>query len=276
MSQPPIDVVAFREFERLGHNRLADSYSKRFVPITRHAIEPLLDAAAVGRGTRVLDVATGTGVVAAAAATRGAQAVGVDIAPRMLEIAAGLNPELEFREAPAESLPYADRVFGAVVSNFGVGHFADPKRAVAECVRVLASAGRLALSWWDVPTGNRLQGVFVDALNEAGVIPPPAVPVGPPVFQFSDDDALAGLLGSARLGELAVRRVAFTLHLSDGEELWTCAMGSFVRTSAAILGQTAEMQSQIRSAFDRLVSAYAMADGIALPVAFKIASGRNP
>jgi len=273
MDQPPLDIAAFREFERSGHNRLADTYSKLFVPITRHAIEPLLDAAAVGARTRVLDVATGTGVVAAAAAIRGAQAVGVDIAPRMLEIAADLNPELEFREAPVESLPYADRVFGAVVSNFGLGHFADPERAVAECTRVLASEGKLALSWWDVPTDNRLQGVFVDALNEAGFIPPPGVPVGPPVFQFSDDDAFAGLLGSARLGEITVRRFAFTLRLSDAEELWTCAMGSFVRTSAAILGQTAEMRSRIRSAFDRLVSAHAVVDGIALPVAFKIASG---
>jgi SAM-dependent methyltransferase len=275
MSQPPVDVVAFREFERSGHNRLADTYNKLFVPITRHAIEPLLDAAVVGPGVRVLDVATGPGVVAAAAASRGARAVGVDIAPRMLEIAAELNPELEFREAPAEALPYADGVFGAVVSNFGLGHFADPERVVAECARVLASAGRLALSWWDVPAANRLQGVFVDALNEAGVVPPSGVPVGPPVFQFSDDDALAGLLASARLGEIAVRRVAFTLCLSNAEELWTCAAGSFVRTSAAIRGQTAEIHARIRSAFDRLVSAYAMEGGIALPVAFKIASGRH-
>ena len=209
MSQPPVDVAAFREFERTGHNRLADSYSKLLVPITGRAVEPLLDAAAVGQGTRLLDVATGTGVVASAAAARRAQAVGVDIAPRMLEIAAGLNPHLEFREASAESLPYADGAFGAVVSNFGVGHFADPQRAVAECARVLAPGGRLAFSWWDVPTGNRLQGVFVDALSEVGVSPPAGVPLGPPVFQFSDDDAFASLLGSARLGAIAVRRIAF-------------------------------------------------------------------
>jgi len=276
MSQPPIDVVAFREFERSGHNSLADTYSKLFVPITRHAVEPLLDAAAVGPGIRVLDVATGTGVVASASALRGARVVGVDIAPRMLEIAAESNPELEFREAPAEALPYADQVFGAVVSNFGLGHFADPKRAIAECARVLAASGSLALSWWDAPAGNRLQGVFVDALNEAGVVPPPAVPVGPPVFQFSDDDALAGLLGSAGLGEIAVRKVAFTLRLSDAEELWVCAAGSFVRTSAAIRGQSAEIQARIRSAFDRIVGVYATAEGVALPVAFKIASGRKP
>lgn len=276
MSQPPIDVSAFRAFERSGHNALADSYGKLFAPVTRRAVEPLLDAAAVGRGIRVLDVATGTGVVASAAAARGAQVVGIDIAPRMLEIAAELNPSLEFREASAESLPYADGAFGAVVSNFAVGHFADPHRALAECARVLAPAGSLAFSWWEAPASNRLQGVFFDALNEAGVVPPAHVPVGPPVFQFSDDDAFASLLGSARLGAIAVRRVAFTLRLADSEELWTCAAGSFVRTSAAIRGQTAETQARIRSAFDRLVGAYAVANGIELPVAFKIASGRKP
>ena len=276
MSEPPVDVAAFGEFERSAHNRLADSYSKVFVPITRHAIEPLLDAAAVQRKTRVVDVATGTGVVAAPAATRGAEVVGVDIAPGMLAIAAQLNPQLEFREGPVESLPYVDGAFGAVVCNFGLGHFSDPERALAECVRVLASDGRLAFSWWDAPTRTRLQGVFVDALNEVGATLPPGLPVGPPIFRFSDDGALTGLLGSAGLDQIAVQGHSFTLHLSNAKELWACGMGSFARTSATILGQTAEMQGRIRSVFDRLVSAYAIADGIALPVAFKIASGRKP
>ena len=56
-----LDAEAFRHFERTAHNRIANSYQTFFQPVTRHAIESLLDTAHVGTGTRLLDVATGPG-----------------------------------------------------------------------------------------------------------------------------------------------------------------------------------------------------------------------
>src|SRR5689334_11660591 len=97
-----IDKDAFRDFERRAHHRLADSYHAYFVPVSEHAAEPLLDAANVAAGMRVLDVACGSGVVSGHAARRHAKVTGVDIAPRMVELARELNPGCTFSEASVD------------------------------------------------------------------------------------------------------------------------------------------------------------------------------
>ena len=68
MSQSQFDLEAFRNFERNTHDKLAESYYDAFSAVTNSAIEPLLKAAHVGNGTRLLDVATGPGTLAAMAA----------------------------------------------------------------------------------------------------------------------------------------------------------------------------------------------------------------
>ena len=70
---------------------------------------------------------------------------------------------------------------------------------MAECVRVLAPAGRLAISWWNTPDVSRLHGVFFEAVEEVGVTAPDDLPPGPPIFRYSDDEALATLLAAAGL-----------------------------------------------------------------------------
>src|SRR5689334_4591451 len=109
-----IDRDAFRDFERQAHHRLADSYHEFFVPVTEHAAEPLLSAAGVRSGMRVIDVACGSGVIAKHAAKRGAIVTGVDLAPRMLELASKLNPDCTFREASVDSMPFKDGAFDAL------------------------------------------------------------------------------------------------------------------------------------------------------------------
>lgn len=275
MSAPTIDAERFREFERNAHDRIADSYHSFFVPITEHAAEPLLDAAGVRRRMRVLDVASGSGVVAAHAAARGAVVAGVDISPRMVSLAAQLNPACTFREADAESLPFADGSFDAVVCAFGIGHLPRAEVAVAECARVLIPAGRLAFAWWDAPARNRLHGVLLEAVQEADAKPPADLPVGPPMFRYSDDGEFSALLSSAGLEQVTVTPHAFTYRIASADAFWDGAMGSLARTSALLRGQTSEVQRRIRSTFDRLLTAYTTSQGVSLPMAFKIASGRK-
>jgi ubiquinone/menaquinone biosynthesis C-methylase UbiE len=78
--------VSFKELETAGWSEAgrADAYDRVVGRVTAHVSEPLLDAARAGPGTRLLDVATGSGHVAGAAAARGADAVGVDISEEML------------------------------------------------------------------------------------------------------------------------------------------------------------------------------------------------
>jgi ubiquinone/menaquinone biosynthesis C-methylase UbiE len=120
-------------------------------------------------GTRLLDVATGPGTVAAKAAERGARVIGIDIAPAMIKLAHTLHPHLDFREGSAEELPLDSSSFDAVISGFGVGHFSRPERVLAEFARVLIPKGRVALSWWDGFGKNRINGIFFEAINELGI-----------------------------------------------------------------------------------------------------------
>ena len=275
MTRVAVDPEAFLHFEVAGWESKAADYHRFFEPITRRVVGPLLDAACVGSDARVLDVATGPGYVAATAAARGASVVGVDIARHMVQLAVFLHPDIEFRQADAVSLPFADGSFDAVVANFLVPHLGQPERAAAELSRVLATGGQLALTTWDAPERARIMGVLLDAVDQAGAKTPPNLPPGPPFFRFSADNEFAELLRQAGLDRIEVHTLSFTHRLSGPNELWRGLVTGTIRTAPLVLWQTEETQERIRAAFDRLLDEYEMDGGIELPVSVKLASGQK-
>jgi len=270
------EAERLRAFERQGHDALATSYHAFFAAVTTLATNPLLDAVHLRPGTRLLDVATGPGALAAEAASRGARPVGVDLSPQMIELARRLHPVIDFREADVEHLPFDDDTFDAVVCSFGLGHFPRPEVAVAECVRTLSAGGRIAFSWWDDPSRQRIQGIFRDAIGEVGVSMPPHVPQGHNVYRFSDTGEFFRLLEGAGLIEVAITEHATTYSVPDTETLWRGGLGSLVLTGAAIRHQDEQTQNLIRTAFERYASVYKSTNGLNLPVAFKVGLGRRP
>jgi ubiquinone/menaquinone biosynthesis C-methylase UbiE len=269
----PIDPDSFNAFEAAGWERKAAGYDRFFGRITSRLIDPLLDAAGVASGQRALDVATGPGYVAARAAERGADVVGVDVADAMVALASERQPGLDFRRADAHELPFADASFDAVVANFLVLHLGRPEAAVAEFARVLAPGGRLALTAWDLPTEARFLGVFLDAVAAVGASPPEEIPQGPDFFRFSREPEFEALLRDVGLEDVDVRTIAFSHTVSSPDELWEGLLGGTVRTSALILGQSQEDQRRIRAAFDRLVEDYRQGTALELPVSVKLAAG---
>jgi SAM-dependent methyltransferase len=274
-TQASIDPEAFNAFEAAGWERRADGYHDFFGSITTRVIEQLLDAAEVERGMRVLDAASGPGYVAAACAARGADVVGVDVAAEMVSLARRLHPELEFRQADAERLPFAGGSFDAVLASFLILHVGRPEQVAAELPRVLRPGRKLALSTWDLPERARLLGVLVDAVAEVGAQPTADVPAGPPIFRFADEGEFARLLAGAGLGDVDVQTVSFTHRSASSDELWNGLMAGTVRTRALVLAQPEDMQARIRAAFDRLVHHYGTKDGFEIPVSVKLASGRR-
>lgn len=110
------------------------------------------DAARIGPADRVLDVACGTGVLAGEVAARvGAQGAvaGIDPDPGMLAVARRRAPDVAWRAGTAESLPYPDAAFDAVVTQFGLMFFTDRVAALREMARVLVPGGRMAIAVWD-------------------------------------------------------------------------------------------------------------------------------
>jgi ubiquinone/menaquinone biosynthesis C-methylase UbiE len=270
-----IDKDAFRNFERDAHDRIAASYNDLFASITEHAIAPLLDAAHVRSGVRVLDVASGPGRLASAAAARGAVAVGCDLAPAMVELARSLNPNIRFDEASADALPYPAASFEALVCAFGIGHFPDPERVMTEFARVIAPGGLAALSWWEGFARNRVNGIFHEVIAKLGLSARGVLPQGPPMDRFSNPQAFADFLRASGFTDVRVASIASTYRLPDADRLWELAMGSFARASSLILAQDEEMRRTIRTTVAEMAQQYAQADGLNIPIAFLVVSGKR-
>jgi ubiquinone/menaquinone biosynthesis C-methylase UbiE len=161
-------ATSFKELERQGWGAKAGNYDALGGQITVGAVGPLLDAAGVRTGMRVLDVAAGPGYVAAGADARGAHAVGMDFAADMVAEARRRNPNIEFQEGDGENLAFDTSSFDAVVCAFGLLHMADPDKAIAEAYRVLRPDGRFAFTVWSGPDRHDFFAIVLKALQEHG------------------------------------------------------------------------------------------------------------
>src|SRR5581483_7842507 len=103
------------------------------------------DLAAVGPGSRAVDVATGTGDLAVELARRGAEVVGCDFSEAMLSRARAKAPALRFEWADALALPYGDGSFDAATVGFGARNFSDLPRGLSEMARVVRPGGRVVV-----------------------------------------------------------------------------------------------------------------------------------
>jgi SAM-dependent methyltransferase len=184
---------------------------ERIAEQVRPAAEAVVEAAAPARGERVVDLGCGTGNAALLAAARGASTLGVDPAPRLLEVAreraAAAGLPATFAVGDAADIPVEDGAADAVLSVFGVIYCDEPPAAAAELARVTAPGGRIVLSAW--PPGGALGEVARvgrEAVAEAAGTPP-----GPPPFAWHEAEALEDLLGPHGFAPtLEGRHLAFT------------------------------------------------------------------
>jgi SAM-dependent methyltransferase len=271
------DPVAFDAFEAQGWGtKEAAGYDALAGRVTSRLADPLLDAVGAGPGKRVLDIASGPGYVAARAAERGADPVGLDSSETMLAYARSRSPSVEFVRGDATDLPFPDDSFDAVITAFLLLHVGRPEQVVAEAARVVAPDGLAAWSVWDEPSRGRWLGVVFDAFSAAGVQPPADVPPGPPIFRFADETEFKRLLTDAGLVDVSVETIEFPLQLASKDELWDGLVGGTVRVRPMIVGQSADMQRAIRTHFDELLEEYRTEDELDVPVSVKLASGRKP
>jgi ubiquinone/menaquinone biosynthesis C-methylase UbiE len=172
----------------------------------------VLDAAGVGTGDRVLDVACGTGVVVRAALARRLSAVGIDLNPSMLQVAAELAPEASFVGGSASALPFRPEVFDAAVMQFALMYVPDRVLAIREMRRVVIPGGAVAAVVWatiELNPGYRALAELFDELagEHAATFRSP--------YSFGDSAVLRELFAAAGLYEIDVQTIEGTARFES-------------------------------------------------------------
>jgi SAM-dependent methyltransferase len=183
--------------------------------------EQLCETADLQAGWRVLDVATGSGNAALAAARRGCEAVGIDYVPALLERgrmrAESEHLAVEFLEGDAEELPFPAGSFDAVTSIYGVMFAPHHERAAAELMRVCRPGGRIALACWTP------EGFIGETFRLFSRYLPPTPGLQPPV-RWGDETYQRELFGGAAASVTSYPRTAIFRFRSAEENV------SFFRT----------------------------------------------
>ena len=169
-----------------------DNYEHTTESHTGLFVEQVLDAAVVGEGFRVLDVAAGAGAVSIAAVRRGATVDAIDFSSGMVDrlrerlVELSIDGRVNARVMDGQALAFPDASFDAVCSNFGVVFFPDPAAGLREMRRVLRPGGRAVITGW-IQAGdwhNWIRHAWQTAL--------PEVPVNFGGNRFSDPEVMRG------------------------------------------------------------------------------------
>jgi SAM-dependent methyltransferase len=193
----------------------ADTVRTMFAPITT----ALISAADIREGHVVLDVAGGFGepsmsissVVRASGSVICTDAVGEMVATARREAHKYTLTNIEFTQCRAESLPFFDQSFDAVVCRLGVMLFSDAGAAIHEMLRVVKRGGQMSCAVWCSRDSNPFFGVVMDVVSRY-IASPPEDPDAPGAFRFAERDKLAGMLEEAGAVEVCERLLNFDLE----------------------------------------------------------------
>jgi SAM-dependent methyltransferase len=247
------------------------------------ATETLLDAAGIGEGNAVLDLAAGPGGAGLAAAQRvGPRGTVVlsDVAAEMVAVAARRasgHPQVSTAVFDQSEIAAEDGRFDAVISRHGLMFVEDPVGAVQEAARVLRPGGRYAAMTWGTRDLNPWLGLVLDAVSEQFGVPfPPPNIRGP--FALDDAALLSSVLKDGGLVGVQVQAMATPMHAASLQAWWE----RVPRLAGPLAIALAGMEPDVREAIaQRALSAGASAsrrdgDQIVFAGSVLIGSGHTP
>jgi ubiquinone/menaquinone biosynthesis C-methylase UbiE len=202
--------LQFRDAAAAGYDRAVGHMTRRLVP-------PLLRAARLAPGLRVLDIATGTGLAAEAAAEAvgpSGHVIATDISPAMVERARerlGGLPNVSFAVEDGQRLTLPDGGFDAVLCNMGLMYFPDPTRGLSEFRRVLRPGGRAVVSVNTTPERSLISRVLVIIGRHA----PSKAPEAARLFSLGDEAHLRALFEAAGFEDVETATETLRIEFSS-------------------------------------------------------------
>jgi len=200
----------------------------------------------------LLDAGCGSGMFSSLAVKAGAQVIGIDAAPGLLEIARKRNPGSSFLEEDLESLPFDENRFDVVTGFNSFQYAGDFEKALEEAKRVLAPGGRLVIGIWDKPEWNDAAQV----LKSIGALLPPPPPGTPGPFALSEDGKITGILKKLGLKLVYENQVPCPITyatLSDGDK-------SFMATGPAALAMNSNPKEAVEEAISKALKQFHVTD----------------
>jgi SAM-dependent methyltransferase len=249
------------------------NYEAQAQPFTGFFAEAALARLDISPGTRLLDVACGTGAVALAAARLGAEVLAIDFSQGMVArvLSHGL-PNVAGRQMDGQALDLPDGAFDAVVSVFGVMLFADWRAGLREMARVTRPGGQAAVAVWRDPRGAATH-LFI-AQVRADLFPDHAMAVPfSGMTVLSDPDGLAACLVEAGFADPVIVPVHHDFHLNmaafdDAER--------FFAMSPALTTLAPEQRTAVLAEMRRRAEAGRTGDTYPIPATALIAVARRP
>lgn len=243
--------------------------------IIRPASQTIMDAAGVAGGDELLDVACGTGNLAIPAAERGARVTGIDITPKLLEVAreeaAEAGVAIDFREGDAEALEFADGEFDKVISVFGMIFAPQHALAASEMARVCRPGGTVAITSW---TQDGMNGQLFKVIGRH--MPPPPDGLEPP-FLWGDQEHVRSKFPAGIEWTFSVEQAPFAADSADQFfDFMEQKLSPVVLARAALepQGKYEALREDLREHFDSFNSA---SDGGFLGIAeYLLAVGELP
>ena len=281
------DPVAFKSTTRAQWETAAEAWHRWGPAIEAWlgpATEQMLDDAAFGPGSRVLDVAAGAGGQTLAAARRvgsSGRVVATDISPAILEFAArsasaaGLD-NIETLEADGEDLSALGTAeFDAVVSRVGLIYFPDQQRALSEIVRVLRPAGRLSAVVYATADRNGFFAVPVGIIRRIAGLPAPS-PGTPGPFSLGSPGVAEAAYAEAGLVDVTVTAIPSPVRMTRAAECVQFERESFGALHQMLAGVSEQERSAAWREIEEELEQYEGDDGFEGPCEMLVVSGTKP
>lgn len=225
------DTSDLKEYQRNNWKSAAEGWRRRDELLRKGAApvtERMLGLSGITSGSRVLDIASGTGepaITAAQIVGESGQVIGTDLVDEMLVVArektTSMNlPNIEFHCIDAELLDYPAESFDATTIRWGLMFMPQPLDCLTATHKALKQNGRICLACWAAPEKNPFISVLLKTLSQYMDIPVP-VPGTPGIFSFADPERLHNVLASAGFYNIELEEMEIdVIEVEDGKAYW--------------------------------------------------------